>query len=71
LFDVYKNPFLANTIPKRPQGSKASKEKQKEQENAMSAQVCATIVMATLTTLKKTLILDKQNIMALFTMLED
>jgi hypothetical protein len=29
LFDAYKNPFPTNTIPKRSQGLKASKEKQK------------------------------------------
>ncbi len=28
-FDAYKNPFPANTIPRRSQGSKASKDKQK------------------------------------------
>jgi hypothetical protein len=64
------NPFLPNTIPKRPQGSKTSKEKQKNKKNAMRVQVCATIVITT-TTLKITLIVDKQNIMALFTMSKD
>jgi hypothetical protein len=70
LFNVYKNPFLANTIPKRPQGSKTSKEKQKKKKNVMRVQVRAIVVMTT-TTLKITLILDKQNIMALFTMSKD
>jgi hypothetical protein len=33
LFDPYKNPFIANTIPKRSQGSKASRKNKKLQNN--------------------------------------